>query len=253
MADQELREHQLRAVEAMKALDEICARHDIRYFFIAGSTLGAVRHKGFIPWDDDIDIAMTMDQYQRFLEVAPAEIQSPYKWLHTSVIEDYPTLCGNVSFGEDEPLITVFPLVKLSDNKFQRKMQWAVRKIMSPVWQRKVGYHVPQERMNAKQRLSIAVSTVLAAFMSKDAVLKTLRRNELKYEDRDVERYCNLYSKYSQEKETILSRWVKDGTVRSQFEDARFPILKDYDAYLTHLYGDYMTPPPEKDRHPVHL
>lgn len=253
MADQELREHQLRAVEAMKVLDEICEKNEIRYFLIAGSTLGAIRHKGFIPWDDDIDVAMTMDQYQRFLKIVPAEIKAPYRLRHTSLDKDYATLSSGIYYGEDEPLITVFPLVKLSDNKFERKMQWAVRKIMSPVWQRKVGYRVPEERMNAKQRLSIIVSSVLAAFMSKDAVLGFLRRYELKYEDRDVQNYCNIYSKYSQEKESIRSAWVKDGTVRAAFEDTAFPVLKDYDAYLTHLYGDYMTPPPEKDRHPVHL
>ena len=252
MAGKDLREHQLKAVEAMKYLDKVCKKADIRYFMIAGSTLGAIRHKGFIPWDDDIDIVMTMDQFQKFVRIAPKAFKKPYRWRHTSVDKEYPTLTGGIYYGEDEPLITVFPLVKLSDNKLERKMQWIIRKVMSPVWQRKVGYQVPVEKIDAKQRLSIAGSTVLAALLPKRQVLRILRNNEMRYENKDVEWYCNIYSKYSQEKESIRADWVKD-IIRVPFEDARFPILKDYDAYLTHIYGDYMTPPPEKERHPVHL
>ena len=252
MADQELRNHQLKAVEAMKMLDVICTENGISYFMIAGSTLGAIRHKGFIPWDDDIDIVMTMDQYYKFLKIAPKVIRAPYVWKHTTVDKNYATLSGGICYGEDEPLITVFPLVKLSDNKFQRKMQWVIRKVFSPVWQRKVGYHVPDEKIDLKQRLSIAGSTVLALFLPKARVLNILRKNEVRYENQDVEWYCNIYSKYSQEKESIRSDWVKE-TIRVPFEDAEFPVVKDYDAYLTHLYGDYMTPPPEAERHPEHL
>lgn len=252
MDDKELRAHQLRAVEAMKYVDEICQRENIAYFMIAGSTLGAIRHKGFIPWDDDIDIVMTMDNLAKFLKIAPNVFGAPYKWKHTSVDDNYPTLSGGIYYGDDEPLITVFPLVKLSDNKIQRKMQWIIRKVMSPVWQRKVGYHVPEEKMNAKQRVSIAVSTVLALLLPKKAVLKILRRNEVRYEDREVEWYCNIYSRYSQEKESIRADWVRE-IIRVPFEDTEFPIVKEYDAYLTHIYGDYMTPPLEKERHPVHM
>lgn len=252
MADQELRKHQLKAVEAMKVLDLICAENGIRYFMIAGSTLGAIRHKGFIPWDDDIDIVMTMDQYHKFLKIAPNVIKDPYVWKHTTVDKNYATLSGGICYGEDEPLITVFPLVKLSDNKIQRKMQWIIRKVFSPVWQRKVGYHVPDEKKDLKQRISIAGSSILALFFPKASVLNILRKNEVRYENQNVEWYCNIYSKYSQEKESIRSDWVKE-TIRVPFEDAEFPVVKEYDAYLTHLYGDYMTPPPVADRHPEHL
>ena len=252
MTDQELREHQLRAVEAMKKLDEALQKNDIRYFLIAGSALGAVRHKGVIPWDDDIDIAMTMDQFNRFLKIAPEVVSAPYTWKHTSVDKMYPTLSGGIFYGEDEPLITVFPLVKLSDKKWQRKKQWIVRKVMSPVWQRKVGFHVPKEKMNFKQRLSVAGSTVLSWFIPKARVLNILRKNEVKYEKQNVTWCCNIYSRYSQEKESIRCDWTKE-LIRVPFEDTELPIVKDYDAYLTHLYGDYMTPPPEKERHPVHM
>ncbi len=252
MEDNNLREHQLRAVEALKKFEEICKKNDIDYFLIAGSALGAIRHKGFIPWDDDIDVAMTMDQYKKYIRIAPRVIKAPYLWRHTSVDKSYATLTGGIYYSKDEPLITVFPLVKLSDNKFLRKKQWVIRKVMSPVWQRKVKYRVPEKRMNGKQRISIAISTALSAVIPKKTVLNTLRKNEMKYEKQNVNWYCNLYSKYSMEKESIKAEWIKE-KIWVPFEDTMVPIIKDYDTYLTHLYGDYMTPPPEKERHPVHL
>lgn len=247
----ELRIHQLKAVRVIKFIDEICKKHDIEYFLIAGSALGAVRHKGFIPWDDDIDIGMTMLNYNRFIKIIPKEIPEGYLWSHTDVDDLYPTLSGRISIG-DEPLMTVFPIIKLSNNKLQRKSQWFIRKVFSPVWQRKVGYKIPAEKMRAKDRFAVAVSYFLSFFMTKKAVLGLIRWNEMRFEKCDVDWSINLYSKYSMEKESIKSEWIKE-IVRVSYEDGEYPILKKYDEYLTHLYGDYMTLPKEEDRVPVHL
>lgn len=248
----DLRTHQLEAVEALKLVDDVCQKNEIIYFMIAGSTLGAIRHKGFIPWDDDVDIVMTMDNYHKFLKIAPKEIGKKYIWKDTSVDDNFPTLSGRILLSEDEQLLTVFPLVKLSDNRFQRNSQWIIRKVFSPVWQRKVGYKVPQDELTGKKKVSIAISILLSIFISKKAVLRLLRWNETRFENKDVEWYCNIYSKYSLEKESIKSEWVKE-IIRVPFEDGKFPIVKNYDAYLAHLYGDYMTPPPKADRVPEHI
>jgi lipopolysaccharide cholinephosphotransferase len=250
--DSKLRNHQLRAVEAMKSVDAACQKHGIKYFLIAGSALGAVRHRGFIPWDDDIDLGMTLDQFGKFLAIAPSAIRPPYVWRHTSVDETFPTLTGRILLGDDEALITVFPLVKLSDNPLVRKLQWAVRKTVSAVWQRKIGHRFRRPKKGFKGTPTVVLATLLSAFFTKRTLLSFLRRNERLCEGRRVRRYCNIYSKYSMEKESIRADWLEE-SVRLPFEDAAFPVMKEYDAYLTHLYGDYMTPPPEHQRRPVHL
>lgn len=69
-----LRQCQLKQLDILDAIDAVCRKHDIPYWLDAGTLLGAVRHGGFIPWDDDIDIAMTLDDMNRFVEVAPSEL-----------------------------------------------------------------------------------------------------------------------------------------------------------------------------------
>ena len=246
-----LRVHQLKAVEAIKIIDNICKESKLEYFFIAGSALGAVRHKGFIPWDDDIDIGMTMSNFNRFIDIVVSKLPKQYDWKHTTVDNTYPTLSGRISIG-GEPLITVFPIVKLSDNVLQRKTQWFIRKVFSPVWQRKVGYKIPDNKMTGKDRVASAVSSVLSCFITKNAVLHIIRWNEMRFENKEVEWYINLYSKYTMEKESIRAEWLND-LIRIPYEEGEYPVIKNYDAYLTHIYGDYMVLPNEKDRVPVHL
>ena len=65
-------------MEVLQTIREICERHNILWFADYGTLLGAVRHKGFIPWDDDIDVFMLRDDYNKLARIAPAEIQSPY-------------------------------------------------------------------------------------------------------------------------------------------------------------------------------
>ena len=244
-----LREHQIKAVEALIALDEFCRKENIQYFLEAGSCLGAIRHKGFIPWDDDIDVDMNMENFNKFRVAIKKVPFSKYAWKHTDIDSNYPTLTGKILDG-NEPLITVFPLVKLSDNKFQAKTQWWIRKIFSPVYQRKCKY--PLEKINATQIISLIISSFISLFVSKRVVLKILRWNENRYENMETKCSINLYSKYSMATETLKNEWLKEFTM-AEFEGRQYPIIKNYDEYLTHLYGDYMTPPPVSQRTADHL
>ena len=70
----ELRKMQIRILEIMVEIDKLCRKHDIKYWLDGGTLLGAVRHGGFIPWDDDLDICMMQEDYEKFIEIAPKEL-----------------------------------------------------------------------------------------------------------------------------------------------------------------------------------
>lgn len=73
-----LRRHQLRMLEMLKYIDAVCNKHDIKYWLCAGTLIGAVRHGGFIPWDDDVDIEMLREDYEKFVKVMATEPQTDY-------------------------------------------------------------------------------------------------------------------------------------------------------------------------------
>ena len=85
-----LRKVQLVQLEIAKEIDRICKKNNIKYFLIGGSLLGAIRHQGFIPWDDDLDVGMLRDDYEKFLKVAGDELQEKYKIIDWKSDGDYP-------------------------------------------------------------------------------------------------------------------------------------------------------------------
>lgn len=93
------RRHQLVLLEMLKEFDRICRRHDIPYMLFAGTALGAQRHGGFIPWDDDLDVIMLRPAYQRFLEVAESELDGAY-YLQKEFSDHWPMFspsCGKTA------------------------------------------------------------------------------------------------------------------------------------------------------------
>lgn len=146
----DLRKHQLRGVRALESVDKICKTHNIKYFLIAGSALGAVRHKGFIPWDDDVDIGMCMYDYNRFKSIIKKSLQEEFTWMHTDVDPNFPTLSGRILYGEEQ-LVTIFPIVKISDCKVKAMSQWIIRKVMSQVYQRKLHFRNEKDKGTPKR------------------------------------------------------------------------------------------------------
>ncbi len=105
--DNELKSLQAIELDILKQIDSLCNEHGLKYFLVGGSLLGAARHKGFIPWDDDIDIGMLREDYDKFISIAEKELSDPYK------VNTYKIIGGHSHTLLDEPaVVNGIPIVQ---------------------------------------------------------------------------------------------------------------------------------------------
>lgn len=245
-----LKNHQHKALEALEQVQEICKKHNIKFFLLAGSVLGAVRHKGFIPWDDDIDIGMLPDDLYKFNQVIERSLSDGFVWSTPENNRRHPRFFGKILYN-GKHCIDVFPIVKTSDNPLKRKTQWIIRKIVLQIYMRKINYTPVLKFKGIYRKIVFIFSWILSLFIKREWAISIARWNEHRFESEDTDFYLNIYSCYSMKKELIKREWVEN-LAPIEFEGKEYLAFKDTDAYLTHLYGDYMKLPPEDMRVPPH-
>lgn len=244
-----LRSLQLAELDILKAVIEICEKHNLRYSMIGGTMLGAVRHKGFIPWDDDIDIALPRKDYLLFLKYAKDELPYPYKVrTHNG---DHPCMFSKVhnvetTFVESSVrgyteyykgvFIDIMPLDGMPAT--ERARQKFCAKISALV--RAYNWH----RFDFKHCKSIKAK--LCYLIPEKILFKTWEKTLLKY-DFDSSEYTCFAWLHNSAKYTFKSLFFSD-VVDYQFEDIKAKGAKDYNAYLTAQFNDYMKLPPEEQR-----
>lgn len=231
----------------LKDFHDFCQKNEIKYYAGYGTLLGAVRHKGFIPWDDDLDVVMLRDDYDRFLMCAK-EWNSEYKVKSFQDDEKYPYNFAKVydkrtSLKEflwnDYDMgvyIDVFPLDEWPKDE---SVIGKIRNIQKLI---KIKAYRIGPAQGLKKNLVLSVLKPLFGFKSLEGLLK------------EVERCCNICEKVEGYignvtsnnyglKERMEKRWFANQTIL-QFEDTVICAPLEYDKILHHLYGDYMTPPP---------
>lgn len=170
--DEQLKKHQAALLELLTVFDNICRRLGISYQLFAGTALGAVRHKGFIPWDDDLDIIMLRPEYERFLKEAPAEPESEKYFLQAEFSEHWPmffsklrkngTACIERYVPRDELMhqgiyIDIFPCDSLSNAPIIGKLQFAASKAVIARSLAKRGYRTDSKIKKLALKLSCLV------------------------------------------------------------------------------------------------
>lgn len=251
MNTQLLRRHQALMLQMLCEVDSICRKNNIKYLLFAGTALGAVRHQGFIPWDDDLDIVMLRDDYERFLSVAENELNSDLYYLQKEFSAHWPmfftklrmnhTTCIEREIPKDKLMhqgiyIDIFPCDNLSDHICVRMLQFLSSKIAIAKSLYRRGYITN----SLKKKIFIQLCRLLPT----DPFWKfTIMRNNSK--SSKVHTFLGGASKYQR---NIYPREWFESTKQILFEGKEFPISAYYDDLLTKLYGDYMTPLPEEKR-----
>ena len=248
-------------LDIMKKIHTFCTENDIGYCLAYGTLLGAVRHSGFIPWDDDIDIFMKADDYAKFKELFPAwaEKQHLYFAYYENSEHRYNNIFGKVC---DDRTILVQPLLKerielgvfvdvfmldnFPDNALARKIYSKRRSLMVRM--------LRASRLDADK---IDESTLYSPLKKRFIHLFSGMNTEKLY--KKIQRIRNKHNKtitkdlYSWDSGSWYSRDEYDKRILHKFEDAEFYIPSNYDEILKKDYGDYMQLPPESQRVPHHV
>ena len=238
-------------VEILDEIVRICNKYNLRYCLTGGTCLGAARHQGFIPWDDDVDIIMPRKDFNKFIEVSPAEENDKFFLDYITTNPTYGRLffkyCKkNTLFIEPNGLkqsiyVDVFVLDKVPCSDFAAKS-----KIPTIVHKLDALTTVRREGLGGRDK-----KTRMIYYLTRWIPIKWLFKWNVKlmskYENTDFKYYINYGSPYNLRKETIL---ISDYEPYAQlpFEGKMYNVPRNWDLYLSNIYGDYMTLPPENKR-----
>lgn len=261
MADE--RKVQELTLYALDVFIKFCEKHHLRYYFTGGALIGVLRHKGFIPWDDDIDIGMPRVDFDLFHKLIKEEMPEGFGICnrHTDsdwhfAMSQFLDLQSEIEINLAEKprkahiWIDIFPLDGLPDNRFSRwiRVKYILlhRYLVQMVF---ISTQVDSHRERPfieKIVLNICKGVPIGKFINTSKVLDHLERVLRKY-DFDDSNWCgNMLGRY-REKEVVLTKWF--GTAcKGEFEGKKVNIPEDSHAILSSLYGDYMQLPSEKNR-----
>ena len=249
-----LQEHQAVLLELLRELDRVCTAHNIPYVLFAGTALGAARHRGFIPWDDDIDLLMPRADYDRltdeFNDAAPAGLRlhclasdNSYAAVYAK-IEDTSTVL--VEKSSTKPIgvnIDIFPIDPLFDSHIESARYVDAMKRLKLLYRSKI-VRPTKKNSFAKKIGIIAAKMVSLPFTARSLALKIDRKMRGGQPGAKFSGYAGS---------TIGSRDIFESTLfenirRIRFEDTEAMAIAGYDTYLRAIYGDYMQLPPEGER-----
>lgn len=247
----------------LKEFINICEENNLTYYALGGTLLGAVRHKGFIPWDDDIDIGMPREDYEKFKNVAPDFLPNNYKFLSEdtvnykkafSVIRDDSTkIIMNYSKEElvESLWIDIFPLDGMPAAPFKRKMheyRYLYRRMMVQLSQFNSLVNQKKENRPLVEKIIIAfanivkIEKILSFEWAQKKYLKTIKRYSFN------EAFSGNYTGAYKLREIVPSDYFGESALL-KFEGIDLSCPRRYKEYLTAIYGEnYMQLPPEEKR-----
>ncbi|WP_251548051.1 LicD family protein [Pumilibacter intestinalis] len=244
-------EIQLKLLDMLKWFHEFCIENKLRYYALGGTMLGAIRHKGFIPWDDDIDVGMPREDYDKMIELVIDKQDEKYRlekplqnkdfvYQYCKLYDTSTTLVENTRYKTKRGVyLDIFPLDGIGNTQEESKKNF--KKI-----DKKTAYIMTKVCGLSKNRklyknLAIIVSRYII-FPRWQKVLKNLDIlcRTRKFDDCDY--VANLYGNWH-EREIVKREWFGTPCLY-EFEDFEIYGVQNYDSYLSAIYGNYMKLPP---------
>ena len=237
-------------LDMLKEIDAFCRKNDIRYSIAFGTLLGAVRHKGFIPWDDDVDIMMPLPDMIRFKNIFKSSTLKYHDIDTNHHFEfDFSRIANIKTYKRIGLLISdygisidLYPLVAVPDDDTERKFFFKRAEVVS----RKRIFYVKWRRRFAKYA---SIKSIPGFY---NAIKKT-RDVLCSYPYGKSNTYYVIAGPLDLKEKMIYKQDLFQELVDLEFENYNFRAISEYDLFLRMRYGDYMELPPEEQRHPYHI
>ena len=261
ISNKDLRKAQLLMLKILKEVHKICEENNIKYFLSDGTLIGAIRHQGFIPWDDDLDIGMLREDYEKFCKIAPQILSENFILQNFQTDKGYGLQFGKVILKNTVWIekvakntnrqwsgiyIDIFPYDNITENKKMQKLINRLYIFIQGLILIKFKYINISNYESMAKKLKYVLKKIYLCTISKKLLIYI--------RDSICKRYLNksntLVTKYGGNfyKNQNPYNFYKDLTLQN-FEDTSFYIPKNYDKILKNLYGNYMDIPPiEKQR-----
>lgn len=263
LSENELKKLKSYELDALVEFDRICKKHGIPYTLCGGTMLGAVRHNGFIPWDDDVDVALLRGDYEKLEEIFSQEMDPRFFFQNHNTDKDWyrpyskirvnDTLFTEIAHAgrniHHGIYIDIFPLDNVPDDRRERKRQSLKFKIANTILSAK---YIDIKSRKGTKKLVAGILRVLCFPFTLEYLYRKVNSISCRYnavESKEVKNFSGAYG----ERE-ILPREYMTKMETVQFEGKDLSMMAEYDDVLTRIYGDYMQLPPVEQRvtrHPV--
>ena len=253
-------------LKILKEIDRICRKYKITYMLDAGTLLGAVRHQGFIPWDDDADVVLTRSNYDAFLKVVRRELPDTMELVTPSVLGEKNTffdftariIWKNSQMHEDTAemqyyggklnhlWVDLFTIDKLPQKKGAANLTLLLHKM---IYGMAMGhrYHLDYSKYSTFHKLAVGGMSAVGRFVPMKVLIRLQHMVAVK--DRKCRSNLRYYSNYQPDYlyVTLQKEWC-DEVVDLDFCDTKLMAPKHWHEVLTWIYGEYMTLPPKEQR-----
>lgn len=256
-------------LEIYEEVVKICKRHNLHYYVTDGTLIGAIRHKGYVPWDDDFDMSMPRPDYEKFVAIAQRELPQHLKYLNWKNTPEFHCLFGKIQDTRQDVIeslerrtgrtlsnglfIDIFPIDGYPRTNFGRFLIKSMNFILEQAMNFRFGSFVDR---SWKGKLLVPLGFIFScafpwARQKSDFLAiydRILAWNP--YEKREFTGRASLKLHVVNRSPLAKAAWG-DGQLW-EFHDRQVVVPSDFDAYLRPIYGDYMRMPPEEKRHPTH-
>lgn len=245
------KEVQYRLLSLLDKFHQFCKENNINYSITSGTFLGAIRHNGFIPWDDDIDVGLTRKEYEKLLDAISKHTNELYFigaelnngiWPFIKLIDKTTIIKENGSTRQEYLWIDIFPFDNSPLKIFPKVIHLTTKRIL--VY--KINDYLGIQSLKTNSFLKKIYNNILYK-ISKNISIKSIALKHIKVSSIFQNKKMNYVGDIIWGTKPI-PRYLFDDLVDYQFENITVKGFKEYDTYLTCIYGDYMKLPPEDQR-----